>query len=268
MDPSQDPLEALVVAVRATSKYGHLSVEVVRSVGARELAVRGNLKDAIKATKSKLHQVGAAYMPQPMHYARWLEELHQARDENRLEEACLRIMRAHASTAERLPILAPFYATVLRQVAPVKSVLDLACGLNPLAIPWMPLAEGARYTAYDIYADLADFLSHFLAIVGVAGEAGARDVLHLEATEPVQVALLLKALPCLEQMDKVATRRLLEQAPAEHILVSYPVHSLGGRAKGMVAHYDAQLSALLAGKPWRTQRFEFATELAYLISRT
>ena len=59
---------------------------------------------------------------------------------------------------------------------------------------------------------------------------------------------LLKALPCLEQIDKAAPARLLEYIPAEHLLVSYPVHSLGGRAKGMVAHYEAQLNCAADGQ--------------------
>jgi len=268
MDAARDPLDALVAAVRASAKYGHLSEEVIRRIGAREMAVRRSLKEATKATKNKLHQVGAAYLTQPMHYDRWLEELQRAREEGALEQACQRIMQAHASTAERLPILDAFFATTLRSVAPVRSVLDLACGLNPLAIPWMPLIGGAQYTAYDIYEDLARFVARFLTMVGVAGKAEARDVLYLRPSDPVQVALLLKALPCLEQIDKMATAQLLDHVPAEHVLVSYPVHSLGGRAKGMVAHYDGQLAALLAGRPWRAQRFEFPTELAYLISRT
>jgi len=268
MDPSQGALDDLVTAVRASAKYAHLSSELIRRVGAQELAARRGAKEAIKATKNKLHQVGAAYMPQRMHYARWLQELQEARQEGRMEEACQRIMRAHTSTAERLPILAEFYAATLRRVAPVRSVLDLACGLNPLAIPWMPLAPAAQYAAYDIYEDLADFLQAFLALAGVAGSAQARDVLQLEKVEPAQVALLLKALPCLEQIDKSAPARLLEHVPAEHLLVSYPVHSLGGRAKGMAAHYEAQLASLLAGKPWRVERYEFAAELAFLISRT
>ena len=268
MGLSEDLLEELVAAVRAGGKYARLSSEVIRRVGARELGLRRNLKEAVKATKNKLHQVGAAYMPQPMQYARWLQELGEARAKGDLETACRDIMRAHTSTAERLPILAQFYATTLGPIGPVRSILDLACGLNPLAIPWMPLSAGAQYIAYDMYEDLAAFLSAFLALVGVSGRAEARDVLHLHAIEPVQVALLLKALPCLEQIDKSAPARLLEGTPAEHLLVSYPVHSLSGRAKGMAAHYDAQMVALLAGKPWRAQRFEFATELAFLISRT
>ena len=56
-----------------------------------------------------------------------------------VKDFCLERMRGHASTQERLPILEEFFQTTLASIAPVESVLDLACGLNPLALPWMPL---------------------------------------------------------------------------------------------------------------------------------
>jgi 16S rRNA (guanine(1405)-N(7))-methyltransferase len=79
---------------------------------------------------------------------------------------------------------------------------------------------------------------------------------------------LLKTIPCLEQIDKAIGPRLLDQVPAEHLLVSFPAQSLGGRSKGMVQNYEAHFREMLAGKPWRAQRFEFSTELAFLLSRT
>ena len=50
-------------------------------------------------------------------------------------------MGYHSSTRERLPILEQFYARALADIPPARVVLDLACGLNPLALAWMPLGE-------------------------------------------------------------------------------------------------------------------------------
>ena len=111
---------------------------MIRHVGSRELARRRRLKEAIKATKNKLHQVGAAYFVRRANHERWLKELRQAassKGRRNLREDCARIMAYHASTRERLPILERFYTTVLRDVSPVRSALDVACGFNPLAIP-------------------------------------------------------------------------------------------------------------------------------------
>ncbi len=133
----------------------------------------------------------------------------------------------------------------------------------------MPLEEGADYYAVDIYQDMGDFLNRFMALTSVHGHAQAGDVLQLQGypTRPVDVALVLKGVPCLEQVDKSAGRHLLDTLDAAHLLVSFPVHSLGGRSKGMAATYEAHFRQLTAGRAWRVERFEFATELVFRVSK-
>lgn len=263
-------LSELVHAVRTSSKYHAVCEEVVRNVGSRELARRRDLKGAIKSTKNKLHQVGGAYLDRTMNYVEWLDDLRQAAasaDRARLHAICRKIMEHHASTRERLPLLERFFSTTLAGIAPVRTVLDLACGLNPLAIPWMPLAEDAKYYACDIYEDMVDFLNDFLALIGVKGRAWACDLTERQPFPKVDVALLLKTVPCLEQMDKSAGPLLLEGIQADHLLISYPVHSLGGRERGMPRNYEARFRELLVDGSWSIQRFEFSTELAFLVTR-
>ena len=79
--------------------------------------------------------------------------------------------------------------------------------------------------------------------------------------------MLLKCLPCLAQLDRTAPERLLVGLDAPLLVVSYPVRSLGGRSKGMVAAYDAQFHRLVDGRGWRVERLDFATELVYRVRR-
>src|SRR5712692_6183387 len=151
-DRESTQLNQLIDAVHASHKYKHISKDFITNLGSRELAKRQSLKDAIKSTKNKLHQVGAAYLESEIGrdksspYTSWLAELKQAAqqdDKEQLRHVCKKIMSYHASTRERLPILEQFYATILADLPPINSVIDLACGLHPLAIPWMPLREHA-----------------------------------------------------------------------------------------------------------------------------
>lgn len=270
MSDQMDPLDRLVEGVLTSPKYRHVSETFVRNVGARELAHRHNLKEAIKATKNKLHQVGGAYLGHRLDYRRWLADLNEAAasgDGLVLSNACSRIMRHHSATRERLEILDEFYATTLGHLPPIHRVVDVACGLNPLAIPWMPLAPDAEYFAYEIYADMAEFLNDALPLLGVRGYAHVCDAVQECPTETVDLALLLKTLPCVEQVDKAAGLRLMEELDANHLLVSFPVQSLGGRDRQMVANYEARFRELVAAKSWKVQRFEFATELAFLVAK-
>ncbi len=269
-DADMDELTKLVQAVLGSAKYRHVCGDVIRNIGSRELARRSNLKEAIKATKNKLHQVGAAYLAGRMDYDLWLDALRTAAssgDRQRFLRICHEVMKRHSSTRERVDILDEFYARTLASLSGIRTVLDIACGLNPLAIPWMPLDRDLEYYAYDMYTDMVEFLSQFLGLAGVRGQAEARDVSRFPPTRRADLALILKSLPCMEQLDKSASVRLLEATNADHLLISFPVRSLGGREKGMAQSYEQQFLGLVAGKRWGVRRFEFSTELAFLVSK-
>jgi 16S rRNA (guanine(1405)-N(7))-methyltransferase len=259
-----DQLDKLVQAIQESRKYRHVSPALVRAVGARELAVRPRLKEAVKGTKNKLHQVGGAYFEAVIDYERALTDLETATS---LPDILCQIMALHSSTRERLPILDQFYTTILANLPPIHSLHDLACGLNPLARSWLPLPETAVYHASDIYADMVDFLNRVMAHLGWPGQATVRDLLTDPPTEPVDLALLLKAVPCLDQLDREVVPRLLDSLPANYWLISFPVYSLGGRSKGMVETYEGRFMELMNGRNWTYQRFQFETELAFLVKR-
>ena len=275
-------LDQLVDAVRASARYRAIAEPLIRRLGECELAKRRGLKESVKATKSKLHQVAGAYIEEPR-YAAWLADLRATWEESETAEdaeqqrraALRRIMVRHASTRERLPILDQFYARALGSLGPIHSVLDIACGLNPLALSWLPLADEVEYYACDIYGDMMAFLDGYFALQaahgrpGLRGHAEARDVVADPPEQRADVALVLKAIPCLEQLDRTAGERLLRAVRADHLLISFPVHSLGGRSKGMIENYEAHFHDLMAsaGLGGEVKRFGFATELAFLISR-
>lgn len=263
-------VDQLVTAVLSSRKYAHITPDFVRSLALKEIRHQRSYKDALKATRNKLHQVAAAYLLSQPDYALWLarlREAHASSEPAALRDICRELMSTHASTRERLPILEDFYPTVLAGLAPIRSVLDLACGLNPLALPWMGLPADVDYFAVDIYQDMLDFLGQFMRLLGIQGHLIPADVLEFSFEREVDLALVLKAIPCLEQLDRSAGRRLLNALPAQHLLVSFPVHSLGGRRVGMLETYAAHLQELVAGQAWSVRRFDFPTELVFLLSR-
>ncbi len=263
-------LEELIAAVQSGPKYAVLHPDLVRAVAEIEITKGRSFKETVKAVRNKLHQVGGAYQETPIGYAQAARQLalmpHDLASPD-LREFCRNLMRQHASTRERLPILDDFYQDILSGFGPIHSLLDLACGLNPLALPWINLTPDAQVYACDIYQDMIDFINQFYLHLGLRGQAELCDLTQQVPQHKVQLALLLKTIPCLEQLDKSIGNRLLQTIPAEHILVSFPARSLGGRNKGMVENYEAHFMQLISGQDWHIQRFEFSTELAFLISR-
>ncbi|HOJ01850.1 MAG TPA: hypothetical protein PLL88_09555 [Anaerolineaceae bacterium] len=251
-------------------KYQQVDPELVAFIAASETKKRASLKEAVKATTNKLHQVAWAYLPQQPAYHTHLRELNSLPKEMHAAESrafCTRLMQEHASTRERLPILSDFYRTLFQDIQPVTSLLDLACGFNPLAVDWMPVERSATYFACDIFQDMATFLQAFFDHFQINGKAGVCNLLTRLPREKVQVAFLLKTLPCLEQAEKDSARNLLTGIQARTILVSFPVRSIGGKEKGMLAHYSNQFEGLLADLGWSFQKFLFASELAYRVEK-
>lgn len=262
-------LDELVRQVQTSPKYREIGEDIIRRIGARELHARRTLKEAVKATKNKLHQIAGAYLTEKPAYDAWLNQLRAAHTQSdaAFRAACREVMQQHASTRERLPILERMYADVFARMPPPRAVLDVACGLNPLALPWMPLAPGATYHACDLYADMTEFIGAFLQLAGLPGEAFVCDLVSAPPPTPVDLALVLKVLPPLERVDKQAGINLLRALRAEHILVSFPAHSLGGRSKGMAAHYEEHFQELIAAEAWQVERFAFPGELMFLVRK-
>lgn len=268
MDERQ--VSQLVEKVQSNRKYQSIIPELVQRLA--EDALRRGLrgKPAVKDVRNKLHQIGGAYFrrfPDYQELQNSLKDLPKAKDSKAIHQFCKQAMQAHASTAERLPILEEFFATCLAPIAPVSSVLDLACGLNPLAVPWMPLVENGTYFACDIYLDMLALVQTFFDHVGLNGQAKPFDLTGRLPEEGAQVAFLLKSIPCLEQVDKSIARRLLQSTRADHILVSFPVRSLGGSQKGMLEFYRDHFFEILSGVDWQVQEFQFESELAFLVTK-
>ena len=261
-------LEEVVSLVVSGARYRHIYPGLVRKIALQALSKGRSLKEAVKETRSKLHQVGGAYQETPPDYQRLLSELNELPNQlDALRPYCLKAMQAHASTRERLPYMADFYAPLREKLGEVHSILDLACGLNPLALPWMPLAAGGEYAACDIYSDMVAFLNVFFQHAAIHGQAGLCDLTVEVPSQAVDLVLLLKTLPCLEQIDKSIGARLFDGLRADHILVSYPARSLSGRGKGMPQNYTDQFERLIAGRPWQVERWQVKTEILFLISR-
>ena len=264
------PLDQLVSIISQKPKYQHISPDFIRFLAKQEFFKRNNFKATVKMTCSRLHQVGAAYFQCKPDYPAWQAQINgfsKSFENINFKAFCQSIMQCHASSRERLPLLNYFFHETLKKITPITSVLDLACGFNPLAIPWMPLDKNASYLACDIYNDLTAFLNLFFSHIDIKGKAITVNIINDIPQEPVHVAFLLKSLPSLEQLEKGASSFLLNKINAKYLLISYPIHSLGGKSKGMRQNYTNQFRELMKHQTWATERFDFPTELAFLIHK-
>lgn len=226
--------------LRRTPKYKHLSEDTLHRVADWAIARHKAPRDAIKAAKRKLHQVYGAYFDRVNFtlIEGLIHSLSPTATEDALRETCRKVLACHASTAERIAIMEDFFPALFREVGRPGSILDLACGLNPFALPWMGLGLETEYWALDVDGRLIAAINDFLAHIGRPPGASCRDLLVSPLDEDADVAFLLKTIPCLEQQERGAGLRLLRGLRARYAVVSFPGRSLGGRDKGMGQHYD------------------------------
>ena len=264
---SSPELSQILHAVSQSKRYRHVTPAIVARLAAEEIPKAKNTADAEKRTKRRLHQIFGAYA-KPLPYDKLLKTLQAAApDPARFKQACADIQKLHASTAERLPILDRFYAAIFKITGKPIKVLDLACGLHPLSVPWMNLAHHAFYVAVDLDAQLAHFIDRFLAIApGIHGIARVNDLVSGPPGAWADVAFLLKSLPVLQhQTDDVL--KILDHIKAPWLVVSFPTKSLGNKSKGMVATYRATMEELLKQRPWKPHEIIFPSELVYVIRK-
>ena len=261
-------LDKIVSAVAASKKYRTVCKDTLYRIAERELANYEDLKAATKAAKRRLHQVYGAF-EQGWDYERAFQQLTEAYrqgTEPEIEAACRQVMEGHTSTRERLPLLDHFYQAIFEITGIPSNLLDVGCGLNPVALPWMDLPAGARYIPLDIDQERVDFLNRYLALAGYEPLARCQDALSHPPKDSADVALLLKMSPTLERQKTGATLRLIGQLDAPHIVVSYAVKSLGGHEKGMLESYETHFRELISGREWSINKLVFPTELVLVAS--
>ena len=72
----------------------------MRRLAASELAAGRTVKEAVKGTRRRLHQIGAVYLDSTPQYESWLRLLDEASrsgDRDQIREACRTIMACHQS---------------------------------------------------------------------------------------------------------------------------------------------------------------------------
>ena len=264
-----DP-KKLAEEIAETKKAKHMDFGLIQQVLSRELRNSKNRKEIVKNVKSKLYQVSGAYRNDNLDYSSLKEKLTDVTPEMPLEElkpVCQEIMHTHASTRERSGILDELYAEIFRDMPQPKTICDLACGLNPFSIPWMPLQPGFRYEAFDLFSDMSDLLNCFFEKRGIEGKASQANLLYGMPGGPYDLAFLFKVIPCLEQIDKFGGRHILNQLSysARFAVVSFPGASLSGKEKGMPRNYEAHFMNIVEQDSWDIHKVKFPTELVFIM---
>jgi 16S rRNA (guanine(1405)-N(7))-methyltransferase len=261
-----EAVEAIVAAVKQSKKYRDTHEETVRLLAEDALKRYRKHKPALKSVREQLHSIMAPYLGDP-DYEAAIEQLKAAfasRDPAQIKATCRDLMVAHLSTRERLPILEEFYREIFHVTGKPRSILDIACGLNPLAFPWMDLEPPIDFYAYDIHEPRIAFLNQYFALQGLPQLARVQDVAHHFPQETADVALFLKEMPRFERNYHGRGRPLLQALRVRHIIISFPTISTHG-GRNLTDRYRHFLHQLIDGLGWGVTELLFAGELVFCL---
>ncbi len=268
----KEPLDQaeLIRQVLSSRKYRNLGIPeaTVRDLIQQAGVLEKDPKAIEKLVKQRMHNLVAPYLGDADYdeAAKSLDAAFASPSDEGIRNVCIHIMASHASTRERLPILAEFYRAVFAETGVPNSILDLACGLNPFALPWMSLPPSTVYHAYDIVEPRIRLINYFLRLNGRPELAETRDILVQPPEEHADVAFFFKEAHRFEQRQKHSNRAFWQSIPAKILLVSLPTANLTGSHSKLDQHrrlvYDA-----VEGLPWQVKELLFENEIVFCIRK-
>ena len=263
-------LKTQVDAILQSKKYRQLGIpeETLRDIVAEELQNYRSSKDAQKSVRHKLHNIMAPYLGDPDYASemgRMEQELNNASPEALLAY-CTAILETHASTKERLPILPVLYDGLFAHTGRPQVVLDLACGLNPFALPWMDLPPDVQYHAYDIHQPRINLINQFLEKMALEPLAEVRDILLNPPEVQADVAFLFKEAHRMEQRRRGCNLPLWKALNVRHLLVSLPASSLSGQ-HDLAERQRHLVRTILGDQPWLVTELMFGNEMFFCIEK-
>ena len=268
-EPDETAIADIARRISASPKYRPLLQRTIMRI-ATDCVVRHGIKEGEKYARSLLHQSWGAYNPYRPRYDKLAEQLVTRFAEGRdRKTAVLPLLESHSSTAERVASLETFYERIFAVTGIPSSILDLACGMNPLTIPWMGLPDSTRFAGRDIDEEQNAFLNKALAITGFAPEQAqvlGGDIL-CDEPEYADIVLMLKILPVLEHQKKGSSLEIIRKQPARHIVVSYPSGSLSGGKKKMGDFHADNFMNLVGNERWTISALTFEREVVFVIGK-
>ena len=248
-----------------SKNYRDICPDTVRRVWAECERRYKKPKDAEKAAREALHGISGAFMTprEARQLAYDMQDWHTKHTDVGLEK----ILSRHASTRERLPVsdMDALYARIFEVTGRPRSVLDLACGIQPLYLG----ARDIKTTGVDISGLAVDAVNRFGEVYGMPVSAACADVLCPGAIPagPFDVALLFKLVPLLERQKAGAALDVMNAVNADWLVVSFPTRTLGDRNVGMAAQYSDWMAAHIPAGRSVAASFETGNELFFILGK-
>lgn len=266
--PTVTEINKLIQAVQNSHKYRDLELpdEMLRDLINVNLANSKNLSGLKVNFRKSLHNVIAPYL-ESINYDDEISYLGSAyTDFSVTEDLKAYCLAKHASTRERILYLDPFFTTIFETIGSPTSILDLACALDPLCLPWLKFAPEASFKAYDINGARVRYLQTFFTLAYPNYQAIQQDILLDTPSEQADCAFFFKEAHRLEKRQPGSTKQLLQRLNVRTIVLSLPAMDLKGHHSLERTHRHL-VDKTLEGTDWQQEVRLVGTELLFFIRK-
>ncbi|HPR35020.1 MAG TPA: hypothetical protein PKY64_05040 [Anaerolineaceae bacterium] len=267
----QSFLDSLIQAVETSRKYRDLQIPLttLQDILAYESQHSTSRKELEDNFRKSLHNIMAPYL-EDINYPVETKALHELQNQipshETLQTWCTDKMRRHASSRERLPYLENFYEKIFARTGIPGSILDLACALDPLGLPWMNLPPSTRFLAYDIHQPRLDFLQTFFRYFYPQAQAIHQDILTEIPDQKADCAFFFKEAHRLEKRRPGSNRELLRGLNVKWLVVSLPSRDLAGH-HSLETYHTSLIQKAIEGQPWQLNTDIAGNELIFFIQK-
>ena len=139
---------------------------------------------------------------------------------NKIED----LLKTNSSTNERIYFY-PELVKIIHDLG-IKKILDLGCGLNPIALA----NRNMKYFAADINNQDLEVVNYFFKNNNIDGETFFYDLRKIKDDLPsVDLCILFKVLDLIENKGHKKTEEILKKVKSKYFLISFSTKTLSGR---------------------------------------
>lgn len=269
MNLKPQDIQGMIENIKESRKYRGLGLnaETIRDLILQESPHHASQKNLRKAVRRKLHNIVAPYLGEP-DYQSLIETLAEIEntspDSPEIRGFCQKVLSEHASTAERISEMEAFYQRIFEITGPPDILIDLACGLHPLAFPWMGLPLTIQYHAYDIIQPRIDFINLFFSKIGLEPLVKNQDILTQPPETASDLCLFFKEAHRFEKRSPGCNQAFWASLNTAWLAVSLPTQNLDG-THSLVDQHRQLVHNNLAGKRQGVPELIFENEIIFLI---
>lgn len=233
--------------------------KIKQSSSFKDIERSKEVKQLVKEARDQINRVYGIYQVKDSDKAQIdIDELKK----DKSEKTHKKLLEKHLSSKERVAFYHDFYKKIFEITKKPKSILDIACGLNPVSLYYMDLKD-IEYTAIELNSWEVDIVNQYFEIMNINGKAYVQDI-NLDQNFPkADICFAFKIFDILENRT---VNKIIRNLDVKYVIASFPKLT----AKGKPMKFPRRMTFERTLKKLNLQDYqiiEFPNEIIYIIKK-